>query len=106
MAVMLAGWEAQPVPARILREVPAATNKLPTAALGSTGGGPFTADPSDDKGLTTLGRVFQLDVTLPKSLKTDFLGGRVYVRFQHDPEPVGLQIYRALRQLMLRQFNV
>ena len=106
VAVMLAGWEAQPVPARILREVPAATNKLPTAALGSTGGGPFTVDPSDDKGLTTLGRVFQLDVTLPKSLKTDFLGGRVYVRFQHDPEPVGLQIYRALRQLMLRQFNV
>lgn len=106
VAVMLAGWDAEPVPARILREVPAATNKLPTAALGSTGGGPFAVDPSDDKGLTTLERIFQLDVTLPKGAQTDFLGSRVYVRFRHDPEPVGMQIYRALRQLMLREFNV
>ena len=104
--IMFAGWESEPVPVRILREVPAGTNKLPTAALGSTGGGPFAVDPRDSKGLTTLGRVFQLELSLPKDVQDDFLGGRVFVRFEHKSEPVGLQLYRALRRLLLARFNV
>jgi hypothetical protein len=30
----------------------------------------------------------------------------VFVRFDHGLEPVGFQLYRALRRLLLRQFNV
>jgi hypothetical protein len=30
----------------------------------------------------------------------------VFVRFDHGFEPVGFQLYRAFRRLLLRQFNV
>jgi putative peptide zinc metalloprotease protein len=104
--VMLADWGADPLPAEIRREVPAASNRLPTAALGSTGGGPFAVDPRDNQGVTSLGRVFQLELALGSEVRSSYLGGRVFVRFDHGFEPVGFQIYRALRQLLLRRFNV
>lgn len=104
--VMLAAWGASVLPAKIRREVPGASAQLPTAALGSTGGGQFAVDPRDSKGLTTLGRVFQLELALPPEVRSEYMGARVFVRFDHGYEPAGLQIYRALRRLLLRQFNV
>jgi putative peptide zinc metalloprotease protein len=104
--VMLADWGAEPVPARIRREVPGASRQLPTAALGSIGGGPIAADPRDAQGLTALGRVFQLELELPPEARAWHLGARIYVRFDHGFEPVGFQVYRALRQLLLRHFDV
>jgi hypothetical protein len=32
-------------------------------------------------------------------------GTRVFVRFRHDPEPLGWQVIRRVRQLMLAQFD-
>jgi putative peptide zinc metalloprotease protein len=104
--VMLDDWGAAPVPAVIRREVPGASNQLPTAALGSAGGGPIAVDPRDNKGVTALGRVFQLELELPPEVRSWYLGARIYVRFDHGLEPVGFQIYRALRQLFLRHFDV
>jgi putative peptide zinc metalloprotease protein len=104
--VMLAGWGASPVPAQVRREVPGGSRQLPTAALGSAGGGPFAVDPRDNQGVTALGRVFQLELALPAGLRSSYLGARVFVRFNHGFEPVGFQIYRALRQLLLRHFDV
>jgi putative peptide zinc metalloprotease protein len=104
--VMLAAWGAGPVPARIRREVPGASQQLPTAALGSAGGGPILVDPRDQKGLTALNQIFQLELTLPAEVRTDYLGARVFVRFNHGFEPLGFQIYRGFRRLLLRQFNV
>jgi putative peptide zinc metalloprotease protein len=104
--VMLAGWDARPIAAQIRREVPGASTQLPTSALGSAGGGPIAVDPRDKQGVTALRQVFQLDLTLPEEVHSEYLGSRVYVRFQHDLEPAGLQAYRALRRLFLRQFNV
>jgi putative peptide zinc metalloprotease protein len=104
--VMLAGWGADPVPAQIRREVPGASRQLPSPALGSAGGGVFAVDPGDNQGVTALGRVFQLELVLPPEVHSPYLGARVFVRFDHGFEPVGLQVYRALRQLFLRQFDV
>ena len=104
--VMLAGWGEKPVPARIRREVPGAAAQLPTAALGSAGGGPIAVDPRDKQGVSTLKQVFQLELNVPGELRSEYLGSRVYVRFNHGFEPAGFQIYRALRRLLLRQFNV
>jgi putative peptide zinc metalloprotease protein len=104
--VMLAGWGASPVSAQIRREVPGASRQLPTAALGSAGGGPFAVDPRDNQGVTALGRIFQLELALPAEVRSSYLGARVFVRFDHGLEPVGFQIYRAVRQLLLRQFDV
>jgi putative peptide zinc metalloprotease protein len=104
--VMFAGWGASPVPAKIRREVPGASQQLPTAALGSSGGGPIIVDPRDQKGVTALNQIFQLELTLPGEARAEYLGARVYVRFNHGFEPVGFQMYRAFRRLLLRQFNV
>jgi putative peptide zinc metalloprotease protein len=104
--VMLAGWGADPVPAQVRREVPGGSRQLPSAALGSAGGGRFAVDPRDNQGVTALGRVFQLELALPPEVHSAYLGARVFVRFDHGFEPVGFQVYRAARQLFLRQFDV
>ena len=104
--VMLSDWQASPLRARISREVPGASRQLPSAALGSAGGGPFAVDPHDNQGVTTLNRIFQVDLALPGGVQAAYLGARVYVRFDHGLEPVGLQLYRALRTLLLRRFDV
>ena len=104
--VMLAGWGARPLPAQIRREVPGASRQLPSPALGSVGGGVFAVDPRDSQGVTALGRIFQLELALPPEVRSSYLGARVFVRFDHGFEPVGFQVYRALRQLFLRQFDV
>lgn len=103
--VMLAAWGADPLPAQVRREVPGASMKLPTAALGSAGGGAIAVDPSDKQGITTLRQVFQLELTIPSEVRSDYLGARVFVRFDHGFEPAGFQLYRAFRRLLLRQFN-
>ena len=104
--VMMAGWGASPMPAQIRREVPGASRQLPSAALGSVGGGPFAVDPRDNEGVTALGRIFQLELLLPVEVRSSYLGARVFVRFDHGFEPLGFQVYRALRQLLLRHFDV
>jgi len=104
--VMLAGWGARPVDARIRREVPGGSFQLPAPALGTSGGGPIAVDPRDGKGLTALRQVFQLELSVPIDVRSEYLGARVFVRFNHGFEPVGFQIYRAFRRLLLRQFNV
>jgi len=56
--------------------------------------------------LRTLENVFEFEVGLPESAPNDYLGNRVYVRFDHGFEPLGLQLYRAARQLLLSRFSV
>jgi putative peptide zinc metalloprotease protein len=104
--VMPADWGAKPFQAEVLREVPGGTTMLPTAALGAAGGGRIAVDPRDPDGRTTLERVFEVEIGLPGSVETAFLGRRMYVRFDHGYKPVGLQLYRSLRQLFLRVFSV
>ena len=104
--VMLSSWKAEPVSANIRRIVPGGSQKLPTPALGSAGGGSIGVNPQDKEGVTTLQQVFQLELELPGSIRSDYLGSRVYVRFDHGFEPVGFQLYRSLRRLLLRHFNV
>jgi len=104
--VMLSAWGSEPVPGRIRREVPGASLKLPTPVLGSAAGGPIPVDPRDTQGLTALRQTFQLELVLPAEIRSEYIGARMHVRFDHGYEPIGLQIYRAARRLLLRQFNV
>jgi putative peptide zinc metalloprotease protein len=92
--------------ASIQREVPGASNRLPAVALGSEGGGAIAVDPRDGQGVTTFDRVFQFDVSIDAPQLPEYIGGRVIVQFDHGFEPLGLQGYRAIRQLLLRRFNV
>lgn len=103
--VKVSGDVGRTLGARIVREVPAGTHELPSAALGSTGSGALPVDPRDDKGLTSLSRVFQFDLTLDEPLPPRF-GSRVHVKMVHGSEPVYRQVSRRIRQLFLTQFAV
>jgi putative peptide zinc metalloprotease protein len=104
--VRSASWSSRSYPSEIAREIHGGTHMLPTAALGTTGGGPFATDPSDREGRKTLERVFEIEINLPPEGRTEYLGTRMHVRFDHGFEPLGLQAWRALRQLFLRRFGV
>ena len=93
-------------PATLVRAVPKAGRALPSAALGTQGGGETVLDPRDDKGLTSLESVFEFEVALPPELPAGYIGSRVHVLFEHPAEPLGPRAWRGLRRLFLSQFGV
>jgi len=103
VAVLLPG-QLSPMAARLERELPAATNVLPSAALGERGGGRQATDPADKEGTRTLEPVFLFDLRLQND-PLQSLGQRAWVRFDLGPEPLAAQWYRRLRQLFLKHFN-
>jgi putative peptide zinc metalloprotease protein len=96
----------RPLRATVLREVPSATAELPHLALATVGGGHVLLDPSKPDHPKPLESLFQFDLRVEGGLDRSRLGGRVYVRFLHPPEPIAYRIARAIRQLFLRQLNV
>ncbi len=104
--VRLAERVAESMTALVKRVVPAASEELPSPALGSEGGGQVPLDPQDSKGQKALKKFFQLDLELPARNGVLNVGGRVYVRFDHGWEPLVSQWYRQGRQLFLARFNV
>lgn len=91
--------------ARLAREVPAASNRVPNLALSSAGGGGAALDPRQTKEPKTLDPWFAFELELPQTPALT-LGEHVYVRFEHGSEPLAARIYRAVRQLFMRQFTV
>lgn len=104
--VRLAERLAEPLPAVIMREVPEATEQLPSKALGSQGGGSIAVDPSDTQAVRAIQKLFQFDLALPSNAGITNMGGRVYVRFDHGWEPLVLRWSRQMRQLFLSKFHV
>jgi len=90
----------------IKREVPEGEKYLPSAILGSFGGGDIATDPSDRQGTKAFDRVFQFDVELTDSHDELFVGSRAFVRFDHGLEPIGFRWYRGLRRVFLKRFSV
>jgi putative peptide zinc metalloprotease protein len=84
------------------RQVPAATQYLPSAALGSGGGGRIAVTARQDNNMLANELIFLLDISLPILDQQGQYGERVYVRFKHPPEPWGKQAYRTLQQLFLK----
>jgi len=93
-------------PAGIDRIFPAATDQLPSRALGSAGGGEWVVDTTDPNGLRTLVPVVELDLALPESWDASAIGEVVYVRFDHGMEPLALRVYRGVRRLLLSRLSV
>lgn len=101
VAVRFADAPARPRHATLLREVPAAAERLPSRALGDRGGGAWVTDPSDADGLRTLAPVFVVDLTVPGTV-VERIGGRAWVRFDHGSAPLAAQAWRRARQVFLR----
>ena len=96
----------QPVPARILREVPAAQTEVPSLALTTQAGGPIVLDPAKQQKPTSLFSMFLFDVNLLEPVPPRLAGARVYVRFDHGYEPLAFRFLRTFRQFFLGQFHV
>ena len=94
------------IPAVIKREVPGATDMLPSRALGTAGGGSVAIDPRDSRGSRSFQRYFEIELELLDIDNLRFFGNRVYVLFDHGYEPMGFQCYRGIRRLFLKRFHV
>ncbi|OQW79274.1 MAG: hypothetical protein BVN35_02780 [Proteobacteria bacterium ST_bin11] len=92
-------------PASIIRLAPEATNTLPSPALATTGGGNIRVNSENEQDMQTLQKIFlvDLDFSPPSNLP---IGVRAYVRINHGGESIMTQVYRRVRQVFLRQFNV
>jgi putative peptide zinc metalloprotease protein len=103
--VKLAEQLQDPLPARVRREVPAASDRLPSMALSQAGGGRVALDPRAGREPRSLQTHFEFELELPTARPVG-VGGRVYVRFEHGSETIAQQVYRAVRQLFLERFAV
>jgi len=92
--------------AQIGLATPSATDRLPSLALSTLGGGQVVMDPTSPQDGKTLEKLFLLDLDIDPSAAISTIGGRVHVRFDHGEEALAWRFYRSLRQLFLRQFNV
>jgi putative peptide zinc metalloprotease protein len=104
--VRLAQDLSQSREAKVRRVVPSAVEELPTAALGTQGGGRAPIEPNDESGVKSLEKLFLVDVDLADPLQVALIGGRAFVRFDLGWEPVGWQWTRRVRQLFLSRLNV
>ena len=104
--ILLADDVSKSLAADLLREVPAGSTELPSAALGAAGGGKIEIDLRDDSGQTAVNKLFQIDLALPQGTPTSGIGGRAYVRLEHGEEPLWRQWSRSLQQLLLSQLKV
>jgi len=91
--------------ASVIREVPGATDELPSLALGIGGGGNIAMDPASD-GLRAFQTLFQFDIEVEGGAEIERLGQRAYVRFDFGPEPLAYRWYRTARRVFLKNFNV
>ena len=103
--VRLAEQIDRPVAATLRRIVPAASDQLPSRALGSEGGGLIPVDPRDANGARAVLSVFQIELDLPLTSGLVNAGGRAYVRFDHGSAPLASQWYEEVRRLFLSRFN-
>lgn len=103
--VKLAGRLYETYGARILREVPKATDHVPNLAMSTAGGGRAALDPREQARAKTLETWFEFELELPGA-SASVIGEHVYARFVHPPEPIAWRMYRAARRLFLTRFLV
>jgi putative peptide zinc metalloprotease protein len=106
VSVRLLDRPGEEIAARITREVPTASSELPSLALGAAGGGSLAVDLRDEKGLTSVESLFQLDLALASSRPLRLLGGRARVRFEHEPAPLAPRLWDLLRRTFLGRLGV
>ena len=89
----------------VLRIVPASSTELPSAVLTTRGGGGIALAADAGNELRSQERYFRLELAVPE-LTNARLDERLYIVFEHAPEPVVKRWFRAVRRVFLRQFDV
>ncbi len=103
--VQLAGGIAEPMEAKVAREIPAASRELPSTVLGLEGGGTIATDPRDERGVQSFEQYFQIELALLGTKPGLNIGRRAFVRFDHGSEPLAVRWYRSVRRLFLRHLG-
>jgi len=91
---------------------PSSDHAIPSAVLSVQGGGHVAVDPSvttDDGSPRAFRRHYLADFAaggLLREGRSLHLGGRVHVRIEHAPEPLGYRLWRDLRRSFLRLFEL
>lgn len=98
--VMLADARGTVLPAKLIRQVPAALERLPSAALGSAAGGPIEVAPDDPDGTRPLQPVFSFELLVPQAL-AERVGARAQVRLTLAPQTLVDRVFFRMRQLLL-----
>jgi putative peptide zinc metalloprotease protein len=86
------------------REVPRASYKLPSAKLGSAGGGEIRVDARDSEGRTVLEAVYQVELTIT-NYNQHYLAGKVAVKVPHQPESFAKYMHRILMLFLSENFQ-
>ena len=100
----LAGDLATVLPAALVREVPAASQELPSLALSVDGGGSIALDPNQRNKPQSFTKHFLFDVELPGTTLTR-VGERAFIRFEHLPETLAAKWYRSIRRVLIKRFD-
>jgi putative peptide zinc metalloprotease protein len=110
VSVRTADIQAQTFAAQWDGRMPQASNELPSAALGSAGGGAVESDTTGQHN-TPHSRepVMVVDVQVP-GLQTQaqgqaLIGQRLYVRFDHGTAPLAVQAWQRVQQQLLRHWG-
>lgn len=99
--VRLAANQRIEVPARLVRDFPAGTHELPSAALGVNGGGKLQTGLNDSSGRVSSSEIFQLEFLLPTVTRVAGIGERAYIRLDHGYEALWKRLTRSMRQAFL-----
>ena len=101
---ILAGDIKTSYKSKIIAQTPQATDCIPSQALAVDGGGVLLTQNSSNHEKKLLTPMFQLDLSLPKTLKIDKIGTRVYIRLNHGNLTLYEQFSLYFNQLFLRHF--
>jgi len=106
IAVRMANHVSHIMEGALVRAVPAATDTLPNLALSVEGGGEIPVDPRSRGEVHALQKYFQFDIRVSDAKTAAFIGQRAYLRFEHEPMPLGQQWYDMIRELLLTRFQI
>ena len=95
---------AREIPALITRQVPAASQQLPSMVLSLDGGGKIALDPNQKEHPMAFSSMFRFELSLP-DVSMSRIDERIFVRFEHSPEPIAYRWYRGIRRLLLSKFE-
>lgn len=103
--VRLAGDPGCSLPVNAMTRIPVERTQLPSAALGFQGGGSLATSPTSAEVASLPFYELRLLISgCPKSPQLQGMSGQV--RFQLAPEPILIQAYRKVRQLIQARYQI
>ena len=92
---------------KFIRKISVGLEDLPSAALGLVGGGDIQIKQSEQSGRKVTEKVFEIHIKPNKKVMKDLIPGQVVVvRCELKEKPLGIQLWRFLKQQFQKRFRV